>query len=62
VTRWITLHEQMNPEREMPVNVEEISAITGLPTGSEILLKGGGNHVLVHETPTEVRNLIEAGE
>jgi len=56
------LHEQMNPEREMPVNVEEISAITGLPTGSEILLKGGGNHVLVHETPTEVRNLIEAGE
>lgn len=58
--RLITLHDVNNPSREIPIDAEDFSHAAPLATGSAVRLKSAETPVLVHESPSEIRALLEA--
>ena len=60
MAHWITLHDHLNPNQEVPVDADAISVIEVFGSGSMLL--ADGITVGVHETPSEVMALIKAAQ
>jgi hypothetical protein len=59
--RIIVLHDHLNPSQEVPVDADQISAVTVFGSGSSVMVAGMGV-VAVHETPHEVLELLKASQ
>lgn len=57
--KMITLHDHLNPSQEVEVDADAIASIT--PFGSGSAIDVGGMIVAVHESPSEVEQIIAAG-
>lgn len=55
--KMITLHDHLNPSNEVEVDADSITSIAPFGSGSSI--QAGQGLVGVHETPAEVRRIIE---
>jgi hypothetical protein len=54
--KLIILHDHLNPDQELELDADEISSIT--PYGSGSSIQCGGSLVGVHESPSEVAQII----
>lgn len=54
--KLITLHDLLNPSQEVEVDADAITSITPFGSGSSIQV--GGSIVGVHESPSEVAEII----
>lgn len=58
---WISLHDHLNPSDEVPVDADQIAAISVFGSGSALQLSSGGQ-IGVHETPSQVMDLVKAAQ
>jgi hypothetical protein len=54
------LHDYLNPNQEVPFEVDDFSVATPYVNGSAIMRKSSDVPVLVHETPREVITILQA--
>lgn len=57
--RLIILHDINNPSREVPLDPTDYSNAAPMNTGAAVRLKSSDVPILVHESPEEVRAIIE---
>lgn len=58
--RLLILHDLNNPNQEIPIDVEDYSSASPLPTGSALRTKSSDMPLMVHESPHEIIQMIEA--
>ena len=59
MAHWITCHDHLNPADEVPVDSDEIVVIEVFGSGSALGMSNGST-VGVHETPSQVMDLVKA--
>jgi hypothetical protein len=58
--KTLILHDYLNPNRIVPMDPADFSIAVPCTTGSVVYAKGNDQPVLVHETPEEIADLLEA--
>ena len=61
MSHWITLHDHLNPADEVPVDADAIVVIEVFGSGSALQMSSGGT-VGVHETPSQVMDLVKTAQ
>lgn len=57
--KLITLHDHLNPDQEVEVDAEQIVVISVFGSGSALSMSNGST-IGVHETPSEVTQLVRS--
>jgi hypothetical protein len=55
----ITLHEYLNPTKEMYQDMDDISNVTSWYSGSCLTLKESGVRLFVHESPSDILEMMK---